>query len=96
MLDCFNPNLAQIWTNPNVGLKISQKVEVGLKLNFLPNIWVCPYLTQMLGSNNPAFFRVYFYFGKTFSSLYSKVLNRTVLLDLKTCCSSKFELKKWK
>jgi len=22
MLDCFNPNLDQIWTNPNVGLKM--------------------------------------------------------------------------
>jgi len=22
MLDCFNPNLGQIWTNPNVGLKM--------------------------------------------------------------------------
>jgi len=38
MLACFNPNLGQIWTNPNVGLKIKLnilklkvKVEVGLK-----------------------------------------------------------------
>jgi len=34
MLGCFNPNLGQIWTNPNVGLKIglkNKKVEVGLK-----------------------------------------------------------------
>jgi len=22
MLGCFNPNLGQIWTNPNVGLKM--------------------------------------------------------------------------
>jgi len=22
MLGCFNPNLSQIWTNPNVGLKM--------------------------------------------------------------------------
>jgi len=25
MLDCFNPILGQIWTNPNVGLNISFK-----------------------------------------------------------------------
>jgi len=38
MLGCFNPNLGQIWTNPNVGLKMQRKhlqlkvkVEVGLK-----------------------------------------------------------------
>jgi len=34
MLGCFNPNLGQIWTNSNVGLKNVQlrvKVEVGLK-----------------------------------------------------------------
>jgi len=37
MLGCFNPHLGQIWTNPNVGLKMSLKnvplkvkVEVGL------------------------------------------------------------------
>jgi len=42
MLGCFNPNLGQIWTNPNVGLKmqlkkklqLKVKVEVGLKLEF--------------------------------------------------------------
>jgi len=40
MLGCFNPNLGQIWTNPNVGLQnaikkklqLEVKVEVGLKL----------------------------------------------------------------
>jgi len=39
MLGCFNPNLGQIWTNPNVGLKkeikkikkLKVKVEVRLK-----------------------------------------------------------------
>jgi len=39
MLGCFNPDLGQIWTNPNVGLKmklkkmkqLKVKVEVGLK-----------------------------------------------------------------
>jgi len=39
MLGCFNPNLGQIWTNPNIGLKMylkKGKVEVGLnsKLHF--------------------------------------------------------------
>jgi len=27
MLGCFNPTLGQIWTNPNVGLKMSLKNE---------------------------------------------------------------------
>jgi len=43
MLGCFNPNLGQIWTNPN-GLKnatkklqLEVKVDVGLKLNFFFN-----------------------------------------------------------
>jgi len=25
MLGCFNPNLGQIWTNPNVGIKMQLK-----------------------------------------------------------------------
>jgi len=40
MLGGFKPNLGQIWTNPNVGLKmqlknlqLKVKVEVGLILN---------------------------------------------------------------
>jgi len=42
MLGRFNPNLGKIWTNPNVGLKMSLihlqlKVEVGLKLNCIFN-----------------------------------------------------------
>jgi len=42
MLSCFNPNLGQIWTNPNVGLKMQLKklqfkvkVEVGLKFEII-------------------------------------------------------------
>jgi len=49
MLGCFNPNLGQIWTNPNVGLKmqfknvqLKVKAEVGLKLEIT-------FLTQHLG-----------------------------------------------
>jgi len=26
MLGCFNPNLGKIWTNPNVGLKMSFQI----------------------------------------------------------------------
>jgi len=49
MLVCFNPNLGQIWTNSNVGLKtqlenvhLKVKVEVGLKFEIT-------FLTQHLG-----------------------------------------------
>jgi len=28
MLGCINPNLGQIWTNPNVGLKCHLKITV--------------------------------------------------------------------
>jgi len=49
MLGCFNPNLGQIWTNPNVQLKmqlknvqLKVKVEVGLKFEIR-------FLTQHLG-----------------------------------------------
>jgi len=38
MLGCFNPTLGKIWTNTNIGLKMSLKNQ--------PNGWVCPYLTQ--------------------------------------------------
>jgi len=48
MLGCFDPNLGQIWTNPNVGLKmqfkklqLKVKVEVGLKFEIT-------FLTQYL------------------------------------------------
>jgi len=39
MLGCFNANLRQIWTNPNVGLKmelkkIQLKVKIEVGLNF--------------------------------------------------------------
>jgi len=45
MLGCFNPYLGQIWTNPNVGLKMQLKnVKLKVKVEvFNPN----------LGSNNP-------------------------------------------
>jgi len=49
MLGCFNPNLGQIWTNPNVGLKrqlknlhLKVRVEVGFKFEMT-------FLTQHLG-----------------------------------------------
>jgi len=60
MLGCFNPNVGQIWTNPNVGVKmqlkslqLKVKVEVGLTQYlglsiFYPNV----------GSNYPTLFRV--------------------------------------
>jgi len=39
MLGCFNPNLGQIWTNPNVGLKMSFKMLTKLHGTFLtPNL----------------------------------------------------------
>jgi len=56
MLGCFNPNLGQIWTNPNVGLKITFK-------NFNFSRFFDYILTQHLGLsifdpnlgwNNPA------------------------------------------
>jgi len=53
MLGCFDPNLGQIWTNPNDELKMQlkkkSKVEIGLKFEIT-------FLTQHLGSNNPALF----------------------------------------
>jgi len=47
MLGCFNPNVGQIWTNPNVGLKmqlkkVQLKGKVGLKFEIT-------FLTQHLG-----------------------------------------------
>jgi len=49
MLGCFNPNLGQIWTNPNVWLKmqlknVQLKVKVEVGLNF-----EITFLTQHLG-----------------------------------------------
>jgi len=36
MLGCFNPNLGQIWTNPNVGLKMQlKKVQLKVKVDVL-------------------------------------------------------------
>jgi len=45
MLGCFTPNLGQIWTNPNVGLKMQvKKLQLKVKvLNYLK------FLTQHLG-----------------------------------------------
>jgi len=37
MLGCFNPNFCQIWTKPNVGLKMQLKnlqLKVKVKLHF--------------------------------------------------------------
>jgi len=67
MLGCFNPNLGEIWTNPNVGLKIQLKnlqlkvkVEVGLKfeITFLTQHLGLSIFYPSLGSNNSALFRV--------------------------------------
>jgi len=33
MMGCFNPNLGQVWTNPNVGLKIEFTVLTQLQLS---------------------------------------------------------------
>jgi len=43
MLVCFNPNFGQIWTNPNVGLKMKCK-----NLQFKVKVEV-GFLTQHLG-----------------------------------------------
>jgi len=55
VLGCFNPNLGQIWTNPNVGLKMSTQLQLSLStviflitflthhfefVHILPQIWV--------------------------------------------------------
>jgi len=60
MLGCFNPNLGQIWTNPNV-LQLKVQVEVGLKfeMTFLTQHLCLSIFYPHLGSNNPALFRVY-------------------------------------
>jgi len=61
MLGCFNPNLGQIWTNPNVGLKMTFQ---NFNFYFQRYFFYC-ILTQHLclsifdpnlGWNNPAFF----------------------------------------
>jgi len=65
MLGCFNPDLGQIWTKPNDGLKmqwknIQLKVEVGLKyeITFLTQHLGLSIFDPKLGKNNPSFFRV--------------------------------------
>jgi len=66
MLGCVNPNLGQIWTNPNVGLnmqlkklQLKLKVEVGLKfeITFLTQYLGLSIFYPNLGSNNPALFK---------------------------------------
>jgi len=58
MLGCFNPNLGQIWTNPNVGLKIEFKVLTQLQLSLstvhfsTQNLGL--YTLKMLGCFNPS------------------------------------------
>jgi len=66
MLGCFNWD-GQIWTTPNVGLKMQLKhlkqlkVEVGLKfyITFLTQHLGLSIFYPNLASNNPALFRVY-------------------------------------
>jgi len=50
MLGCFNTNLGQIWTNPNVGLKMQLKnLQLKFEIKCLTQIWVKYGQTQMLG-----------------------------------------------
>jgi len=66
MLGRLNPNMGQIWTNPNDGLKcnlkkkvqLKVKVEVGLKLEiaFLTQHLGLSIFDPYLGSNDPALF----------------------------------------
>jgi len=49
MLGCFNPNLGQIWTNPNVGLKMSFKNFAQLQLSDSTVHFLIAFLTQDLG-----------------------------------------------
>jgi len=55
MLGRFNPSLGQLWTNPNVGLKMQLKVEV----TFLTQHLGLSIFDPNLGSNKPALFRVF-------------------------------------
>jgi len=50
MLGCFNPNLGQIWTNPNVGLKNCnlKKLQLKVKVEVILKILIT-FLTQHLG-----------------------------------------------
>jgi len=61
---CLNPHLGQIWTNPNVGLKITFKMLTQLQLLLSAVHFLITFLTQHLGwsifdpnlgSNNPGF-----------------------------------------
>jgi len=55
MLGCFNPNLGQIWTNPNVGLKMSFKILTQLQLSLSTVILLLTFLTQHLGLSTKAY-----------------------------------------
>jgi len=48
---CFNPNLGKIWTNPNVGFKMSFQILTQLQLSLLNYIYffIIAFLTQHLG-----------------------------------------------
>jgi len=49
MLGCLNPNLGKIWTNPNVGLKMSFKILTQLQLSLSTVHFCIAFLTQHLG-----------------------------------------------
>jgi len=54
MLGCFNPNLGQIWTNPNAGLKMSFKTStVNFLIAFLTQHLGLSIFEKMLGCFNP-------------------------------------------
>jgi len=68
MLGCLNPHLGQIWTNPNVGLKVQLKnvhlkvkIELKFKITYVTQHLDLSIFDPHLGSNN---FRVYFYPGR--------------------------------
>jgi len=61
MLGCFNPNLGQIWTNPNVGLT----------LNFNPTIGFV-HIGPKFGLKQPSIVRVYKFLLKTTFSVYDR------------------------
>jgi len=57
MLGCFNPNLGQTWTNPNVGLKMQLKnlqLKVKVEVGNLPQHLGLSIFYPKLGSNNPS------------------------------------------
>jgi len=44
-LGCFNPHLVQIWTNPNVGLKMTFKMLTQLQLSLSTVKFLMTFLT---------------------------------------------------